>query len=221
MRTIYIIRHGERWDEVDKRAFTIWNDALKSKRKIAHRLSDSPLSENGHDMAEIMSQTMADVVIKDLKKVVIYCSRMHRAIQTAYRLAKKLNLPLCVSSGVSRIVAKTNNFIETEGSFDFLSMDEIREFCKGIEVKNVDGEVPTSGWLEALGAIGRRNMDTNTVSIVVAHRELPRKLEGYRAKTPHCCIYEYNVSNGGDATSDYKLVQARKQCGEVFDPKRK
>jgi len=84
MRTIWIVRHGNRYDFVHPEWFN-----------NAPRKYDPPLSDDG----TIQAQTLAEKL--KLEPVnYIFCSPFLRAIQTAYPIAKQLNLAINIEAGL-------------------------------------------------------------------------------------------------------------------------
>ncbi len=85
-RTIWILRHGNRHDFVYPEWFN-----------TATRKYDPPLSDDGIIQAETLAEKLLhpNIKIDD-----IFCSPFLRAIQTAYPIAKNLNLPIKVEAGL-------------------------------------------------------------------------------------------------------------------------
>jgi broad specificity phosphatase PhoE len=84
--TIYLIRHGDRYDYADKKAWRA--RCAKSELLVA---SDPPLSALGHEQARGMAQHLAR---EGIEKIIV--SPYLRALQTAQPLAHATGLPLCV-----------------------------------------------------------------------------------------------------------------------------
>ena len=103
MSFFYLIRHGERLDETDKNA---WKKKLKSYEgkcpNMNHRNADVCITRKGEKEAQEMALYVSTTKGEELQGIpCIYVSRLQRAVQTAYPLALKLGLPLCISSGIS------------------------------------------------------------------------------------------------------------------------
>jgi broad specificity phosphatase PhoE len=84
-QTIWIARHGNRFDFVEPEWF---NTAL--------RRYDPPLSKDGLIQAQQLAHRLKHETIEH-----IFVSPFLRAIQTAYPIAKNLNLPLKIEQGLS------------------------------------------------------------------------------------------------------------------------
>ncbi|MEL6408065.1 MAG: histidine phosphatase family protein [Chloroflexota bacterium] len=91
-RTLYLVRHGERLDAVDKK----WYEAENGNKH------DSPLSEKGHEQAQKLAQRLIQEPI-DL----IFSSPYHRALQTAHPVAEALDLPLYVEPGIGEWLGRS------------------------------------------------------------------------------------------------------------------
>ncbi|MGJ3241045.1 MAG: histidine phosphatase family protein [Anaerolineae bacterium] len=90
-RTLYLVRHGQRLDEIDKR----WYEATDANRY------DSPLSPQGEAQAEKLAQRLSSEPIDW-----IFSSPYLRALQTAHPVAEALDLPLHIEHGVGEWLGK-------------------------------------------------------------------------------------------------------------------
>ncbi len=84
LQKIWLVRHGERLDFVQPEWF---NTAIKRY--------DPPLSDNGVIQAQDLAQKLKLSNIK-----YIFCSPFLRTIQTAYEIAKELNLLINIEAGL-------------------------------------------------------------------------------------------------------------------------
>lgn len=91
-RTLYLVRHGERLDAVDKK----WYEAVNGNKH------DSPLSDNGHVQAQKLAERLLQEPI-DL----IFSSPYYRALQTAHPVAEALDLPLYVEHGIGEWLGRS------------------------------------------------------------------------------------------------------------------
>ena len=203
---MYICRHSERIDEASKCDYEAWKesiDALENTRRPKKDIKKDPIiTEQGSHFAQTLGSTLSN--IGELQGTVscIYCSRLQRCVQTAYEVAKVLNLPtVYISTGLSQ-TAKAIEQLDSKEGFQFLSIEEIRDLYKDIqwyccdESYDLDGvkllantvvnspQVPWRDWLSPLKYIAKNN----TVSIVVAHQQTIRKLVGAKISTPYCCF---------------------------------
>jgi broad specificity phosphatase PhoE len=83
-RSLYLVRHGQRLDAVDKN----WYGTDDNKY-------DSPLSETGFEQAQRLAERLVQEPIEH-----IFVSPYLRALQTAQPIAEALDLPLYVENGV-------------------------------------------------------------------------------------------------------------------------
>ena len=130
----------------------------------------------------------------------IYCSKLLRAIQTAYEIAKILSLPIVLSEGFARTAQAVE---QMNGQFQYLTIDELTQYCPGVEF--IDGDINTNNtnntnnsdiadisnihtipntgthWYNPLRHVGQQE-----TSIVVAHRETIRNIAFIRQRIPYC-----------------------------------
>ena len=228
-----IVRHSERIDEVDLQAwFRIVERENETRLRSKRDLSNDPiLTENGKllaDRAGISLKRMLSTYFVQVPQpsqtppTAIFCSRLKRCVETAYRLALELRLPIIVSKGLA-LTAKAVE--EREGGshlFGFLDLEEIRKCCPQVNVFSSDFEdfsgplvdvtfpctphphvmsmeiTPQQHWREALITIARRH----PFSIVVAHRETIRNLAGSTpVPVPYCCMAIFKFKETEEQTS--------------------
>lgn len=89
-RRLYLVRHGERLDAVDKN----WH-------RTGDNRYDPPLSERGFQQAEQLAQRLLEEPIDH-----IFVSPYVRALQTAQPIARALGLPLYVEAGIGEWLGK-------------------------------------------------------------------------------------------------------------------
>ena len=87
MKVLIVYRHGERSDE-----------APQSRKVDFKCVSDAPLTDVGHEQAEIASKAILELIPSN-SRIHLVSSPLIRCIQTAAKLAKKLNLPLYLEEG--------------------------------------------------------------------------------------------------------------------------
>ena len=88
---IYLIRHGDRYNWLDK-------DWSKKVVMCGGLVNDSPLSPIGHQMARDTAMKL-----KDIKADSILASPYLRAIQTAVPFSEQKDLPIFVEHGLSEV----------------------------------------------------------------------------------------------------------------------
>lgn len=91
-RSLYLVRHGHRLDEVDKK----WYE------KEGLNKYDPPLSDEGKEQAQKVAQRLQQEPID-----MIFTSPYWRAIQTAHPIAACLDLPLYVENGIGEWLSKS------------------------------------------------------------------------------------------------------------------
>jgi hypothetical protein len=171
-------------------------------------------------MANECADTLVCMQASAVHKIrAVYCSRAIRTVMTAYRVAKKLGLPLHISSGLSRSVSGIRALCndDPEG-FQFSSMEHCVDVCKGVQVKDADLGGPEgiskTNWVQACGDVARLAGDRG-IGLVIGHREMPRALAGNRdLATPYCCIYSFCVGGEGADKSDYTVEDAWSSDGK-------
>lgn len=219
---LLVVRHGEKLDEVDKSG---WERTCRESdsRKFTHARIDAPLTAPGVSMAKEVADTVYKIQM-DLNREgacqinAIYCSRMLRAAMTAYPIAKKMGLPLFVSTGLARSVKHVRTLADgskESGGFQFTSFDRIVAHCRGVMVEDADKMgIPTDSWVRACGAAACRSRTDGGTALIVGHREMHRGLAGVaKLATPHCCVYTFDVAGDGEDKEDYTCVQGMKRDG--------
>ena len=191
---VYILRHGERLDEADKdlwRRMCLENE--NSKRSIDFLINDPPLTEVGHRQAMDAAQTIYNILSTQQAKIDrIYSSKLVRAYQTAMPLAKLLNIPIYVSSGLALTAEAVRKY---NGNFQFLTIDEIRLDCPAVEIidADIDGLSVGPDWMLPISMLSA----AHPISIIVGHRETIRNVIGKHIPTPYCCMATFIINNGG------------------------
>jgi broad specificity phosphatase PhoE len=211
MKKLIVIRHGERIDEVDRNSWSRYcHETYRTERQreergegphYLSRFYDPYLTKEGCEQA----QEVADKIVEEIEGEeipVIYCSKLVRAVQTAYYIALRLSKPIVVSKGF----AMTSAAVEEVGEqFQFVTIDEIRELCPGVEW--IDGDVseehaiPSSVWDDSIQYAIRNH----TFSLIVAHRESIRYLSGIRMKLPYCAYGVFHIPNLDDSPQFHQI----------------
>ena len=223
-------------DEASKIDYQLWLESIdtmtNTTRPINDIKKDPIITSQGILFAQTLGLTLSRIT--ELQDVTcIYCSRLKRCIQTAYEVAKILNLPVYVSTGLSQ-TAKAIEELDNKNGFQFMPIEEIKETYNEVQwfccdqsydqngVKLSDGvltdcpQVPWQGWLSPLKYIAQNNK----ISIVVAHRETIRKLVGEKLTTPYCCMgifdYDSNPKITTRKNDEFNYIETRTREGQVI-----
>ena len=161
---LYIIRHGERLDEIDPEGWVTFventyrahkksdngSNSIRNKRSF---IADAPLTPRGIEMAREMAQAFCVKLsaeygdIDVARKLIgcIYSSRLLRAVQTAREVAVALNLPIVICSQLSRTAEAVNSHPHNHRcskrgcvAFEYMTMSQIREYCTGVTMYTDD-----------------------------------------------------------------------------------
>lgn len=220
---LIIVRHAERIDEV---SMSLWREVSQRHRE-AHMTrercrnsesNDPHLTELGLQQAEEAAMHLIDVLnTNGIQLQCIYSSRLIRAVQTAHKIAVKLDIPIVVSSSLAESAAAV---AQSEGRFDFLSTAELAHFAPGVTL--VDGDEPTTchgsssddeevgdfltedepmsarniamgNWEKCIHSVARKH----EIAVVVAHRETIRDLapEFQRRRVPYCGLAYFDCKH--------------------------
>lgn len=213
---LYIVRHGERMDEVRGREaimkFNEWMD------KHPGRWFDPPLTKIGHTQAAAAAQKiLEDPVSKSFK--VVYSSPLQRALETGYAIAKVLKIPIVVVPGIGECTAAVTrrgySIINNEywvGKYEQnagLTRAEMAALCPGVEVQfwyEPEGNMYTAH--KALERICEASY--KGFAIVAAHRELIRdcasEVDIRLRRIPYCAIARMKI--GSKASKD-AIIEAK------------
>lgn len=108
-RSVYLVRHGHRLDEVDKK----WYEKEKGNKY------DPPLSDEGKEQAQKLAQRLKQEPVDW-----IFSSPYWRALQTAHPIAEALDMPLYVENGVGEWLGKSMIPVEPDILPAFQRRDE-------------------------------------------------------------------------------------------------
>ena len=226
--TCYLIRHSERLDKIDKE---LWLELVHSNtsRHPKDFSIDTSITENGILLAQKAVNTLTNnVSSSDLSNIkVIFSSRMRRCIETAYYIAKEVNLPLCISRGLALSVSSVNK--KGPDHYNFMSIEDIRHYCDGVTV--IDGDnnddieainntyneviiittkLSKLSWYEALDSITLNY----TNSITVLHSEIIKSFTKSNVPVgiPYCCICKFIVQTSGVGRGDKYELKSIYDC---------
>ena len=90
--TIYLIRHGDRFDYANRE---LWRNRCS---QLGLEPSDPPLSAIGHSQARCVAAALASAGIER-----IFASPYLRVIQTAQPLAHATGIPICIEDGLAEL----------------------------------------------------------------------------------------------------------------------
>eukprot|EP01039_Chlorochromonas_danica_P003961 gene3961-4333_t len=206
---IYVVRHSEREDEVNKKE---WENTVEriyrlhrpNQRNKIYFSQDPPITrERGRHYAEEVAVTLQGLISRrddeggaggggggsGVPQVVLFASRMRRAVQTAYPLAQRLGLPIHLSTGLARVIPAVER---AAGRFQFSTAQELASDCPGVtfidcDTSTADYPLSTTSWKSAIDSINQL-VPVDVIPIIVGHRETIRGLVGEKVATPYCCI---------------------------------
>lgn len=171
VNTIFIVRHSERIDESkvagEKAAWKTFVENDTSTRNKRDLQADPVLTRGGIAIALETAKSIAIIlermILKEGSKIqttaaadlpnsthdststtcaslieCIYTSRLRRCVETAYPIALELNVPLVVCTGLALTALAVER---RKGLFEFHSMEDIRNFCPGVDVISCDSDV--------------------------------------------------------------------------------
>ena len=202
-RNCYFVRHSERADQIDKKQ---WLSSMPDdpNRNPDDYHNDTTITDHGVTLAKTVAHTLVtkDIIPNIGDNKVIFASRMRRCVQTAYYIAKELNIPIILSSGLALTVTAVSR--RGVDKFNFWSIADIKQYCQGVVVINGDnydeiaslpeGTLPKialskASWYEALDSIV---LNQYIPSIIVLHSEIIYTLAESDVKppadAPYCCI---------------------------------
>ena len=213
---LIVVRHSERLDEANESA---WKRIVATHSGRKTFKNDPILSPvKGPKFAQEAAITIKKMLEVDRtgREIVIYSSRMLRAVQTASIICKELNLPLHLSGGLAHVIPAVKNCI---GDFEFADVEEINQYCSGVDIVNCDDHrsphyIPHRSWRNAVQTIVLRS--PTVLNIIVGHRETVRKLAGAHLQTPYCCLGMFKVNRedlagapeGGDIQQEHPSLVA-------------
>lgn len=211
---LIVVRHGERLDESDLSSWFAISRKLKECTPRNHYAidNDPPLTDSGLEMAETCSRTVRGLLDKENINVQkVYASKLKRAYQTAYCIARRLNVPMYVSAGFALTAEAVRKAFCSDGQFEFLSVKEIQADCPGVVVIDLDTSLHKShpalhNWLDAIINV----ISKEEHSIIVAHRETIRNLYKRYCHTPYCCLGTFNYDT---ESGEFDLVEVLNNDG--------
>jgi hypothetical protein len=195
-KRLIVVRHGERIDEVDadlwyRRKSRHSRQILRRRRCDMSDDNDPNLTEEGLRQAEAAAEKIIQDASRDGYSIdCIFSSKLIRAVQTAHKLAIRLNIPIVLSSSLAQSAAAVSRMGER---FDFLAISELAHFAPGVELLDDESTVPSSWESHLLDNIAARRNNC----VVFAHRETIRDLvpEFSRRKVPYCGMALFSYSD--------------------------
>ena len=194
--SLFIVRHGERLDEVDEDQWRREIAADTTGRDKHHLAQDPPLTAYGTHMASDAVKSLR-AIAPGVRFTGIYCSRMRRCIQTAIPFALEYDVPIVLSKDLSLSAIGVYKAMSTRGHYDFCSMEDIKAFSPS-EVRYV--ELPLTLSSHGKSADWRQSVYNlaaeNETALIVAHRETIRDFlrSPARIKIPYCSIGKFEYS---------------------------
>jgi hypothetical protein len=231
---LLIVRHSERLDEVDAASFKLHviSESQKAVRHVKFISGDTPITQTGVEIAQEGGKFLSRYFLQAVERgkiptrtptVRIFASRLLRCVQTAYEIAKVLNVSVIyLSKGIAWTALAVQESEERGHPYHFLSIDELNaRYCPGIHFEDCDlpahpYHIPTDDWLQAFGRVNQLPLlmpqdtrlsfsaaagsstesmsdDSCVINIVVAHRETIRNFLDERRRLPYCCIAPMKV----------------------------
>mmetsp|Transcript_20493 Transcript_20493/g.34834 ORF Transcript_20493/g.34834 Transcript_20493/m.34834 type:complete len:413 (+) Transcript_20493:245-1483(+) len=132
---------------------------LQTQRNKKSFSNDPCISNmNGPKYAQEAATTIANIVQESqFSDVNVYSSRLMRAIQTASYIARELNVPVKLSTGLAQIISAVK---KSEGSFEFADIDEIIARCpRGVQFLSCDAPATTSSTIRKSPTLSRKGLD--------------------------------------------------------------
>ena len=203
---LWLIRHGERMDEVRTEESKSWRDGVSDDR-----LFDPPLTKLGFRQAQSRAQALQVAIARMVPLKCIYASPTERTMGTAVQIARLTGLSIVVVPGLCTCAAAVKKgglvkrragdgsgfelFLEnykTIGVCRFLTKAEMRrKFGQdGVDIRFDYSHVGRfRGCVDKLVQTSKRR----EVVLCVTHREGIRKLDGRLKGTrvPYCAVAKY------------------------------
>jgi len=123
----------------------------------------------------------------------IFTSKLLRCVQTAYEIAKILNIStLYLSKGLALTALAVWNTEKKQESFHFLSIEELKEryiVDDAMHLEDCDDihheyHIPTHDWLQAIGRVSQFRNTSITTTTAAVRREEEGKGEGEASPLP-------------------------------------
>mmetsp|Transcript_53324 Transcript_53324/g.114561 ORF Transcript_53324/g.114561 Transcript_53324/m.114561 type:complete len:486 (+) Transcript_53324:68-1525(+) len=163
---VYVVRHGERMDEVPGKERDEWRATCGS------RDFDPPLTGRGHLQALSSAKALRAQIKEERPFDVIHSSPMQRCVSTAELFAQIFNVPIHIVPGLAECSAalRTTNSRSQQRWNHVMTIEEHRLLCPGAEF--VEPETLREQYISQDGAtcIGRLARGLQHV-LVVTHRE--------------------------------------------------
>lgn len=118
------------------------------RRRNHHIYDDPPITARGVGIAELAGKSLRQLISHRAQELTsttqppvihLYASRLLRCVQTAYAVAKQLQVDtMYISSGLALTAAAVERWVREEDSFDHLNMDEICSICHDMVIFDCD-----------------------------------------------------------------------------------
>lgn len=229
---VYVVRHSEREDEVNKKE---WENTVEriyrlhrspNQRNKLYFSQDPPITrERGRHYAEEVAVTLQGLISSSRRgdegsvlEVVLFASRMRRAVQTAYPIAQRFGIPIHLSTGLARVIPAVDR---AAGRFQFSTAQELAVDCPGVtfidcDTSTADYPLSTSSWKSAVDSINQL-VPVDAIPIIVGHRETIRGLAREKVATPYCCIGTFRrmSSSGPVAANELEFLEVLDRLGNT------
>lgn len=118
------------------------------RRRNHHIYEDPPITVRGISIAEEAGKSLRQLISDKMWEsfsslqfpvIRVYASRLLRCVQTAYAVAKQLQVDtIYISAGLALTAAAVERLVRVENGFDHLNMDEICSICHDMVVFDCD-----------------------------------------------------------------------------------
>jgi broad specificity phosphatase PhoE len=212
---LFLVRHAQRADEAPPGAPV--HTSAGQRPAESHDWHDPPITELGAEQAACAARHIVRTLSEKHKFTAVYASPYTRCIQTAYPLAKLLNVPLAVEPALGVCAA---SFVRMKRSGKYpvtpSSLEELTRWMSDIPVEVLgtlaDCKEDIVPALERI--VGRSAASSNNVTLAVTHREGIRTLDAICGEkeimsTPYCVVHEYEFER---ASNHWRLIHNSAVC---------
>ena len=181
-RKVWIVRHGERVDEVDK----TWTGENRH---------DPPLTSRGMEQAMKAANFLRSLEGK-VRFERIHSSPLVRALQTAERISDAINLPVRVNNGLGYFAAQTALY-ETRNKRKPPFVQDIERCCPLMKVDKIHDRMHSDPMKTLCDIV--ENTKAGYDTLIVAHRECIRDLldpeQAMKERLPYCTVALFTYVN--------------------------
>jgi len=188
---VFLVRHGERVDEVRGAEHDAWLASIKNGNQ---QHFDPPLTMNGKAQAVSSARMLRAKLAGTAPVDVIFSSPLQRCVCTAAPFAEAFGVPIQIVHGLGECCAALSlrNTSSNSRWNRLLTMESLQRLCPGVSFVKVDST--KEAFLERDSTCLGRLAQGRPRIIAVSHRESIRHLASRRAgcsarlPTPYACI---------------------------------